>query len=513
MSSNTDQPATQLAPSESEGTGSKKNLLPPKKLARILAESDVPFYLLDSDDRLRFASRSMVEALKITPQELDGLDCRRTLSTDEHSHPTIAALLAIPDRLANGRIEIAPIGSLAHALAPWTSRMVIPLAPAEHRGYVACFWLRDDDPLVQQAARHIDWTERAAVRDALLEARSIFLRLDGLHCLIGNSPSAQLARRQTQAAIAGTMPVSIFGPGGSGKTSLARAIYHHRRKRDRKMLTGGRLLPIDCRLMDRSLIQETLELAAEGDPSSRSDAANEPTAILLTSLELLPLDAVAPLLKYFAANPQAPVFSTSRSVDLASNHRETDWQALIAHLDVMRIQLAPLIHRIEDIAPLAESILEEIRVASSGQIRKILSGSTLAWLQAYPWPGNFRELNQGIHDACKKSTQHSIEPHDFSLAIRTFASHALKPEPLAPIHLDQALEQFERSILQKAIAAFPRNRAAAARFLGISRTRLLRRLAQLGFEPSPLETDSDETPENREESSDGPVFEEIPDEP
>ena len=87
---------------------------------------------------------------------------------------------------------------------------------------------------------------------------------------------------------------------------------------------------------------------------------------------------------------------------------------------------------------------------------------------------------------------------------------------MPPLNLDETLEDFERSVLQKAIDAFPRNRAAAARHLGISRTRLLRRLAQLGLEASAAATeiaDASSTSEDTSQTHDQPIFEEISDEP
>jgi two-component system NtrC family response regulator len=191
------------------------------------------------------------------------------------------------------------------------------------------------------------------------------------------------------------------------------------------------------------------------------------------------------------------------------------WHVIVAHIHVMSIRLEPLANRIEDIAPLAESMLEEIRVASSGKVQRFLSSNATSWLQAYPWPNDLRELRQAIQEACMKSPTGAIEPNHFSLAIRTFPSHVLKPDPLPSVNLDRMLEDFERNVLQKALEAFPRNRAAAARHLGISRTRFLRRLAQLGLEASSPEAEAPEASQSVEETiaHDTPIFEEIPDDP
>lgn len=502
-------------PVESSTSGSKVIL--PRKLSRLLLDAQRPLYLLDNRGHIHFANSSLLEILKTTEANLVGLDCNRVLTGDDHRHPTLAGLLAIPERARTTQLSFDQLSVVTTlSTEPWTSRLVIPLDSLTGQDYVLCIWLRADDPLVIQASQHMEWLAQAEVRTALLDARRSVSRLDGLHSLIGTSPSAQLARRQAQVAIAGNMPVCIIGPVGSEKATLARAIYQQRRKREQRLMASGRLLPIDCRLMDRSLMKETLELAAESETMNRTNKDNEPTSLLLSGIDLLSSDAFVPLAHFLDHNPNSTVFATSRAENLPQLHLDQVWQKIVAHLQVMTIHLEPLSKRIEDIAPLAESILEEMRVASSGYVRRFLSSAALSWLQAYPWPNNHRELGQVIEDACKKTTSPSIEPNHFSIALRTFPSFVLKPDPEPQVHLDQMLEEFERNVLQKAIELFPRNRAAAARHLGISRTRLLRRLAQLSLETTTLEIETSTPSQGSEDAPlthDSPIFEEIPDEP
>jgi transcriptional regulator with PAS, ATPase and Fis domain len=516
MSANPD-PSKHPNASSMDALASGFNALSPRKLSRLLLDAARPLYLLDSQGRIRFANQALASVLKTTEQILVGLDCQRVVAGDEHLYPTLAGLLAIPEQARTTQISFDPLGRVNDASTePWTGRLVIPLESQDGRRDILCVWLRDDDPLVMHASLNVEWLSRAETHTALIEARRSFSRMEGLYSLIGISPNAQLARRQAHAAIASDMPVCVYGPVGSGKATLARAIYHQRRKRERRLTGSGNLLPIDCRLMDRSLMQESLELATENESTHRSEPDNESTALLLCGIDQLANEALPPLATFLDRYPTTSILATSRTEDLFRQRSESVWQSMVAHIHVMTIRLEPLSNRIEDIVPLAESILEEIRLASTGKVHRYLSSTALAWLQAYPWPNDLRELRQTIHDACMKSTTSPIEPKHFSLAIRTFPSHVLKPDPLPSVNLDQMLEDFERNVLQNAIEAFPRNRAAAARHLGISRTRFLRRLAQLGLEASSPASEAPESVHAHEETiqaQDIPIFEEIHDDP
>lgn len=105
-------------------------------------------------------------------------------------------------------------------------------------------------------------------------------------------------------------------------------------------------------------------------------------------------------------------------------------------------------------------------------------------LLTYAWPNNVRELRETLRDACKGQPLR-LESSHLPISIRTYASFVESDSSLHDgIDLDAILLDFEKSIIEGVLARYPGNRAHAARQLGISRTRLLRRLEQLGLSPS-----------------------------
>ena len=103
---------------------------------------------------------------------------------------------------------------------------------------------------------------------------------------------------------------------------------------------------------------------------------------------------------------------------------------------------------------------------------------------AFPWPQNYHQMSQAIDAAVDHAVLvASIQVSHLPVAIRAHASSSAAAEAnsVQAIDLDQVLLQLERIMLARALKLSPRNRAQAARWLGISRPRLLRRIEQLGL--------------------------------
>jgi len=121
-------------------------------------------------------------------------------------------------------------------------------------------------------------------------------------------------------------------------------------------------------------------------------------------------------------------------------------------------------------------------------------------LAQLPWNGNLDELAEAIRAACQRATGTRVMLADLPDWVHlAIDSSARQPRDEPPIQLDEFLANIEKELLSRALARTRGNKSKAAELLGLTRQRLLRRLAQLGLlKPS--------------EAEEPVVFEPLPDE-
>ena len=151
----------------------------------------------------------------------------------------------------------------------------------------------------------------------------------------------------------------------------------------------------------------------------------------------------------------------------------------------MPIPIAPLRERPTDIPPLVQHFIEKI-CREEGMPAKNISPETLARLSGHDWPGNVRQLENGVEKAIVLSGDRpALFPGDFPLPPRTHPV-AFRPGTQPFIALpDQGLD-FERTvgnielnILEQALKKTHGNKKLAAEMLGLKRTTLSAKLKSL----------------------------------
>jgi transcriptional regulator with GAF, ATPase, and Fis domain len=291
--------------------------------------------------------------------------------------------------------------------------------------------------------------------------------------------------------------VLVTGDSGTGKEVVAR-LLHHGSPRSRKPLVA-----INCAALPEQLLESELfghergaftgAIAtkigrieqAEGGTLFLDEIAEMSPAVQSKFLRVLEEREFQRLggTRGIRANVRV-VAATNR--DLADAIARGQFREdLYYRLNVFQIQIPALRERTEDILPLAESFLDELR-RKTGRPAAGISRDARTWLLEYGWPGNVRELRNAIERALLLSdggliTREHLPAASARLAPAPNGNGSSAPKTiLPPDGLD--LAALDRELVGKALRQAKGNKSKAARLLGLSRSQLYSRLSKYQLE-------------------------------
>lgn len=169
---------------------------------------------------------------------------------------------------------------------------------------------------------------------------------------------------------------------------------------------------------------------------------------------------------------------------------------LFFRLNVVRITLPPLRERTDDI-PLLLAHYIKFFAQENGVAPLTIEPGALRYLQAYPWPGNIRELRNFTENAVvmhrgAKLTEYDLEPRfrgerlalpapaaDVTGGVRSVATSGASVASTGNAGGPSlSVEENEKRLLREALIKARGNRTKAAQLMGISRRTLHRKVAQ-----------------------------------
>ncbi len=290
--------------------------------------------------------------------------------------------------------------------------------------------------------------------------------------------------------------VLMTGETGTGKTYLARLIHECSTRREQ------RLLVIPCGALVANLVESELFghvkgafTGADRPKVGKFEAAGD-GSVLLDEIETLGLEQQANLLRVIETGEYEPVGSnrtqicTARIIAASNCNLEEAVeqgrfrQDLYYRLNVMSFYLPPLRERVQDIGPLARGMAARYAQKFNKELFTV-SPEALAGLQAYPWPGNIRQLENVMQQSVLMSTGPELLWPHLPKPIREYVESARTPSPAAKESLLQNREEVERSAIQRALMNCGYTRARAASALGISRVTLYKKMKKYGLMESP----------------------------
>jgi two-component system response regulator PilR (NtrC family) len=293
-------------------------------------------------------------------------------------------------------------------------------------------------------------------------------------------------------------PVHIYGESGTGKELVARLIH------DSGARSEGPFVAVNCGAIPTELMESELFGHKRGsftgavtDKKGLVQSAEGGT-LFLDEVADLPLHMQVKLLRVVQEKTVRPVGeSREETIDvriLSATHKNLGElvgqglfrEDLFYRINVIELRVPALRERTDDIAEIAETILQRLGRRSNTEAPQ-LAADAIETLQAYPFPGNVRELENVLERALTLCTDGVISTDHIKLrgAARTASVEAQTQPPVNASEsgaLGDKLEDIERDAIIKALEKTRYNKTAAAKLLGMSFRALRYRVKKLGIE-------------------------------
>lgn len=346
---------------------------------------------------------------------------------------------------------------------------------------------------------------RAEERRGLLKEnmilREAFAERLGFPRIIGDSRALKDASRQIEKVAPTDATVLLQGESGTGKELFARAVHHLSPRKDAPFVA------INCAAIPETLLENELfghekgaYTGADTTHAGRVELADGGTLFLDEIGELGPT-VQSKLLRVLQEHSFERVGGNrtihvdirvvaATNLDLrAAVSRKAFREDLYFRLAVVTVDVPPLRDRTADIPALAESFLARFG-RELGRDSLEFGKDAMEALQAYPWPGNIRELQNAIERAAILAEGDLIERSHFALP----GGSASQEDALGGLgrlldlsgSLDEvgqrARAMVEKALIRRSLEEENGNKTRAAARLDVNYKRFLSRIKELGLE-------------------------------
>ena len=332
-----------------------------------------------------------------------------------------------------------------------------------------------------------------AMEFSRLEEENRLLRNKSDRRMIGEGPAVRALWEQIRRAAPTNATVLITGENGTGKDLAAKMIHLLSRRNKR------RIIEVNCAAIPEELIESELFghekgafTGAHERRKGKFDLANGGT-LFLDEIGDMSNRTQAKILRII----QEQVFERvggahSIEVDVrivaATNkdlQKEIELgrfrQDLYYRVNVIPIFVPPLRERMEDMELLVEHFAAEI-ASESALGKKKIDPRIYRILQAYPWPGNIRELRNFIERLIIMTPGNLIGPDDLPADFRNVSREENGDKSWLQCEtLDEARSYFERDFLLQRLEENGWNISVTAGKIGLERTHLHRKMKTLGI--------------------------------
>lgn len=332
-------------------------------------------------------------------------------------------------------------------------------------------------------------TVERALRLAELQAENNRLHAmrqpDSLGGLITRDPAMLKVCRTIEKVASANATVMLLGESGTGKEVLARGLHQASPRRNE------RFVAINCAAIPENLLESELFGYEKGaftgaakTTVGKIETANHGT-LMLDEIGDLPMPLQAKLLRFLqerviervGGRQEIPVdvrIVCATHQDLKQLTTEGRFREdLYYRLAEIVVNIPPLRERVGDAALLAHAFVK--RFASEHNRRSLtLAEDAVRAVEAHPWPGNIRELENCIKRAVIMADGNQITADDLGL-------NAPEAEGDASLDLRTVRDEAEKKAVIAALARSNGNVLRAAELLGVSRPTLYDLMHRFGM--------------------------------
>jgi two-component system response regulator AtoC len=356
--------------------------------------------------------------------------------------------------------------------------------------YLAKPFSADEALLVLRKAEEREklWEEVNRLREEV----SVERRYPGI---VAKSEAMEDAVRLAEKVARHPSTVLITGESGTGKELIARLIH------DMSPRKGAAFIPVNCGAIPENLLESELFGHVKGsftgattDRAGLFEEAHGGT-LFLDEIGELPLNLQVKLLRALQEGEIRRVgSSTSSQVDVrvvAATARDLEGlvkegefrSELYYRINVVRIHLSPLRHRVEDIPPLCRHFVAKYNRVLDLRIEGFEPAAMKVLLE-YPWPGNVRELENIVERAMVLTEERQIGAglvRELLPAPGMGLDVDLGALPPDELSVKKHAARMEAQLIERALQVTEGNRTRAAELLDLSYRALLYKIRDYGL--------------------------------
>lgn len=352
----------------------------------------------------------------------------------------------------------------------------------------------------------VDLVRRAANQKQLADEPVVETRQ--IPEMLGHAPAMQEVFRAIGRLSRSSMTVLINGESGTGKELVARALHRHS-PRANKAFIALNTSAFTADLLESELFghEKGSFTGADSQRRGRFEQADGGTLFLDEIGDMSPqlqtrLLRVLAEGEFYRVGGQVPVRVDVRVI--AATHQELSERVkqgmfredLLHRLNVIRIEVPPLRARRDDIPELLHFYLSSA-ATELGVESKLLTKEAEVALANFDWPGNVRQLVNTCRRLTVSAPGREIKVMDIPTDLGGSVNAATLQEEWArqltawaekrlatggePL-LNDAMPEFERTLIRVALRKTEGGRQEAAKLLGWGRNTLTRKLKELGMD-------------------------------